>query len=700
MGSTGTTPAATNNTVETRPGHHVIAVLLALCAFALGYVMMELDTFTTSFPAGSGTSSSSSSRSRHDQCGTVCEIRRTSRLEHFDGRDLLNRHDLKKQLEDAKSRLIDSIKIDYGEYFDKMFVNPKDGSYIPLLPYGNQSLPLLKRKLMIKVLKTQQELQKVESNVNGCDCTHPDDEFIPTRRQRKLQTGVKNSHSSDAALIESTFTKYVWATGGHSAAAGHGNLYNESYTAYMERELKDVFGSIGIDFEGRNYAMGGTGSAPEFTMCWEEILGRNVDFFSWDFGMTDVSTSWRLFIYAYRGLLSPGRPAFYAKWSYERLKHQMRMLTELGFPVFYSDDDMEKERKELIPETTTLGSKEIEALPTYMKYFKCGGATEKGDCDNEHKYSAPCFNQREGMASWHPGYKLHALWGHSMALYLMQTLISAVDDLVSLESESDEALLSRLEAEENRHYDQLLKKDPLNEELRQNFDTKVGYNFDKLPPLDPPVDWYALFLTGKSICHTVRLPSEIRYKGFLTNSKKTGGPSVYGEETFDMGLEVEEAKADENPETIKDLQLVWDANHPQRKRQCPLVIAPDSKDYYFTQHGDGWRNFVIPNAATRAAYDYNPNVMKGIVIFVLFGCDWGNCPEYMLTAKDLCDGKKLDIKINNIPVTNLTDIGNGAILAVHENGITFPQGSTGGYNLEFHVNEPKYYTKLSSVIVF
>jgi hypothetical protein len=263
------------HTVESRPGHHVVAILLALCAFALAYVMLELDAFT----AGVSSSVASNTRGRNSQCGSVCEIRRTHRLEHFDGRDLLNRRDLQKQLQDAKERLVGKLKADYGEYFDKMFVSDKDGSYIPLMPYGNQSMPLLKRKLMIKVLQTQQELLNIEKNVNHCDCTAPEDEFSS---QRRLQI---NDQSADAALIESTFSKYVWATGGHSAAAGHGNLYNESYTAYMERDLKDIFGSIGIDFEARNYAMGGTGSAAEIAMCWEQVYGRDVDFFSWDFGM-------------------------------------------------------------------------------------------------------------------------------------------------------------------------------------------------------------------------------------------------------------------------------------------------------------------------------------------------------------------------------------------------------------------------------
>lgn len=296
--------------------------------------------------------------------------------------------------------------------------------------------------------------------------------------------------------------------------------------------------------------------------------------------------------------------------------------------------------------------------------------------------------------------KLHGLWGHSMSLFIMQTLMSAVDELVSRESERLDSLLERLEAEEEGHYEELLRKNPLDEELQHHFQDELGYKFDDLPPLDPPVDWYSMFLSSKSICHTVRLPSEIRYHGYLTDSKKTGGPSVFGKETYDIGMELKEAKASENPEVVKELQLVWEDNKDQRKHQCPLVIGVDPKDFYFTQHGDGWRNFVIPNAATSAAYDYDASAMKGIVIMVLHICDWGDCPEGMLTAKDAPDGKRWEIRVNDVPVTNLTDIGNGAIVFQHSSGIHFPQGSTGGYQLQFHVNEPNYYTQISSIIVF
>ena len=47
--------------------------------------------------------------------------------------------------------------------------------------------------------------------------------------------------------------------GGHSAAvAGHGNLYNESYRAFLEQHAQEGFQTVGIDLEAWNYAMGAT----------------------------------------------------------------------------------------------------------------------------------------------------------------------------------------------------------------------------------------------------------------------------------------------------------------------------------------------------------------------------------------------------------------------------------------------------------
>lgn len=74
---------------------------------------------------------------------------------------------------------------------------------------------------------------------------------------------------------------FVWATGGHSAAAGHGNFYDESYTSYLEQAVKPVFEAVGLQFTGRNYAMGSTASAPESALCNKEIYGQDIDALVW-----------------------------------------------------------------------------------------------------------------------------------------------------------------------------------------------------------------------------------------------------------------------------------------------------------------------------------------------------------------------------------------------------------------------------------
>lgn len=75
----------------------------------------------------------------------------------------------------------------------------------------------------------------------------------------------------DAHLGRRPTTTFVWATGGHSAAAGHGNFFAESYTNVLDRHAKPVFAAVGIDFKARSNAMGGTQSATEIAACAKEV---------------------------------------------------------------------------------------------------------------------------------------------------------------------------------------------------------------------------------------------------------------------------------------------------------------------------------------------------------------------------------------------------------------------------------------------
>jgi hypothetical protein len=54
---------------------------------------------------------------------------------------------------------------------------------------------------------------------------------------------------------------------------------------------------VGIAFEGRNRAMGGTNSFPELALCNQEVFGLDVDVLSWDYGMvrTGMHNSWLVY---------------------------------------------------------------------------------------------------------------------------------------------------------------------------------------------------------------------------------------------------------------------------------------------------------------------------------------------------------------------------------------------------------------------
>jgi hypothetical protein len=336
-----------------------------------------------------------SSSSKTVKCDEICHARQDS----F--------HDLVKILEKSRDQMVEKIKVDYGEdTFLKMFVKSSageddhnnGGTMFPYRPFRSianttQSYQSWKRKLKMKILSVHVD----RNNKLGCECVGANH----YRRRRVVST-------DDDGTNNNTFATYVWVTAGNSVAAGHGNLFNESYTAYLERRAKDVFASVGIRFEGRNYARGSTESGPEDSMCFEATYGQDVDVFTWDYGITDSDRYYKLFFSLYRAGKSPGRPVVLARGISGRHKSKrleiLEQLESMGLPTFYDDDVLVREMEGEIPDMLGLSIQEIDALPEYVRAFKCNGGIERGEpfCDDEKwtKYFCP---DRKGKTNWHPG---------------------------------------------------------------------------------------------------------------------------------------------------------------------------------------------------------------------------------------------------------------------------------------------------------
>lgn len=195
-------------------------------------------------------------------CPQFCHARLEQRKKHHGG-DFLKSSDLAEQFHAAKKKLIEDLKDKYGSFYDAILT--QDGQWrkgFSGINTNDISGGRFRRKLKMKLLEMQAAIRADNAHMEGCDCNKEDSR----RRRLEPKTLV-------LPQLQDTYSNFVWATGGHSAAAGHGNLYNESYTAFMERSVKPIFEAVGIGFEGRNYAMGGMRSGPEFALCQESIFG-------------------------------------------------------------------------------------------------------------------------------------------------------------------------------------------------------------------------------------------------------------------------------------------------------------------------------------------------------------------------------------------------------------------------------------------
>lgn len=292
--------------------------------------------------------------------------------EHTSSKEkVLSVSEIKERFSSAEQALVQSLKFDYGnETYDKMFVTSdsrSQGKYVFQTPSGEaNSWNRSKRKMMMKLLQAQIHRKKIP---------------------------------------------FVWATGGHSAAAGHGNFYDESYTNYLNKAAVPIFESVGLDFVARNYAMGGTNSAPEVAMCSKEIFGEDIDVLVWDFGMTDGGSIEKLFLYMYRGVAcNKNRPiglAYHAGGRYERHRHSMMEMLEQNFslPVFQSSEEVMVEVLANVPDTFGMSPEQIDSMPKFVRNFKCSNSIETGEpfCSTS-KFNLTLCENRKARTSWHPGW--------------------------------------------------------------------------------------------------------------------------------------------------------------------------------------------------------------------------------------------------------------------------------------------------------
>ena len=631
------------------------------------------------------------------QCPKFCNARLAQRIKHQGG-DLLLQEDLLALATNSREAMISRMKANYGDdVFKAVFEEPDGTSRGRTVFWGagdegengkdeGPSKARFRRKLKIKLLEVQISINEQESNLSGCNCTKKENRRLQDKIEREVELPEQPS----------LYSRFVWVTGGHSAAAGHGNLYNESYTAFMERAVKDVFGGVGIDFVGRNYAMGSMSSAPEIALCQESIFGIDADLISEDFGLTDGSSRWKNLLYTNRIGMHPSKPAtlnlyVFGDESFSRVD-QLKSVEKQGLTTLYMNTMKWTEMKEAIPDMVNKTEEERANVAPYARDFICNNTLERGEptCDKE-KYSSSICVERLGKANWHPGWHVHAAMGSVVALFLTDMLIDAIKELGSDSYNPLEAMDVLLKNEDTDYIKFKNSTLDITAEL-----VKGVVDFDDKPLMEV---FTQLFRKTNIICHTALLPAESRFLGIVTESDQVGIHDYY------KGVSQESADADNATEVDNDkrkIRLVY--NPKERQPSCPVELKWDFKDHFYASESEGWTSLTIPNKAEMDYYAkrgvYEP---EGLIMICFVICDWGVCPEENMRFDALKEGK-LKLEVNGVPVTNVTMIQDCGLLRHGDRDHYFKPNSKVQFEIKILVEKAeegkaKLYTRISTIVV-
>jgi hypothetical protein len=556
----------------------------------------------------------------------------------------LNVPEMMQAVAAARDGLVAQLRLQYGEYFDAMFLNG-DGTSRgrTVFASGNDRSTLswtrFRRKLIMKLLQTTMTDQNV---------------MVPL----------------------------VWATGGHSATAGHGNFYNESYTAYLGQAAKSVFRAVGIQFVARGYAMGGTAAAPEIALCAKEIFGADIDVLVWDFGMTDGNNIWKQLLYHWRaGLIKTSRPlhlAYHVEGSFMLNRQKaVQDMEDLGLAAMVSSQSVVDAVLAAVPDSFGLTEEQIAQMPSFVRNFKCETQIENGDpyCKTD-KFDLSLCPNRKYRTNWHPGWKWHAVMGYLCAFFLFEVLDDALKELAAMTVDDPSSLREQLLSTETAEYARFAT-------------APVPTLFQEvLPPSG--IDGFSLetFIKSPNYCHTAKLPAEIRHKGILTESDQTGFF------TYDKGISLLVAETTSNFGEL--MRLVYsDAD----RFECSRVMTMDYKDYFYVNRSDGWKKLVVPNDSALQEYG-SGHPLEGMVVLCFALCPWEKCPKGALHQSTFPD--QFQLKINGKAVSELWPLLECAI-ARHAEGYKWTPNANGRMEVSAQVLQVApsgSYLRLSSVIVW
>ena len=298
-----------------------------------------------------------------------------------------------------------------------------------------------------------------------------------------------------------------------------------------------------------------------------------------------------------------------------------------------------------IPNTFGKSDAEIAVMPPFVQHFRCEEQIEAGDpgC-GDNKYNLTLCPDRAARASWHPGWRYHAMMGHTMAFTLLEVIAESLEQLIALEPTQSEtaqqkydrlwAHLEKLDAEEQADYDNIFHA-PMPAVFMPEFDESLWRGDTKDVNKEAMKDILNVEKLAKNLtfCHTAMLPAEIRYKGLLTDNTANVGSIM--KDGYDIGTwrknitaveypsdnQVGTAyKDDQRASNNDELILMMDNDEYE---SCPEPTAMDHKDNFYISSLQGWRKLIFPNDSEKKYYhEFSVERSNGWVIVCLAPCEY------------------------------------------------------------------------------
>jgi hypothetical protein len=261
----------------------------------------------------------------------------------------------------------------------------------------------------------------------------PPPAFAPGRAGTRDFGGWTYSHDGLVRrLLHAIMTndEFVVVLAGHSAAAGHGNHFEQSYVHQMHKIMAPVFARLGVKLVTRNMAQGGLGTM-QTALGFQDLYGDSIDLILWDSAMTEGDQGFDLFLR--QALLSGEKvPVIWSTQGYFNVINSLFQNTGADLGEFGLGT---------AGVLLTKSEEQVKTLPLTVQYFRCEEGAEDL-CANHPRYCATCWLRQDktaeevgfvptlhnvpGQVKWHPGWKEHQLQGRVLAFALLDGLQTAL----------------------------------------------------------------------------------------------------------------------------------------------------------------------------------------------------------------------------------------------------------------------------------